>query len=156
MNELKKKEICDGALALKKDIETSFLVLGEHLLRIKTETLFLPYYDSWSAFLDEIRLSESVASRLMGIYEKLILEYHCDVAKLASAGISNLQEILPHANTKEKAEEYLHLASTLTNRDLRIEMKELKTERAPCTHKNESSYLLRIYACGHKERVYEK
>ena len=157
MNELKKKEICDEAIELKKVIETHFLALGEKLLRIKTEYLYKPHFGSWSVFLDEIRMSESAASRLMGIYRKFVVDYKIAPAQIAEIGISHMQDILPHADTKEKAKELVHFAETLTRQHLREELQELKTgkEMRDCTHKR--SYIIKICPdCGLRERVYEK
>ena len=159
MNELKKKEVCDEAIELKKTIETHFLALGEKLLIIKQNSLYAPLYDTWLLFLDEMRMSESMASRLMGIYEKFILEYRIAPAQVIEAGNANMQEILPHANTEKKAKELVHLAETLTRQHLREELKELKSgrEMGDCAHNN--SYIIKIKVCrgcGSKERVYEE
>lgn len=158
MKDLEKKTICDEAIGLKKSLETQFLALGEHLLRIKTELLYEPHFGSWGAFLDEMKISESQASRLMGIYQRFVVDYGFAPGQLAEAGgWTTVARLLPVATTKKKAEKYLHLAKELTRADLEKELREERTgtEERACAHKR--SYVIKICPdCGLKERVYEE
>lgn len=148
---------CNSALALKKDIETIYLTLGEYLYNIKQGELYRPQWDSWEVFYAELKMSQNMVNKLIKIYELFVLTYHFKEEEVITAGgWTIIQEILPVIENKEEAVKWLETAKTLTREDLRKEVKEAKTgiEMRRCAHKN--TYLIKICRdCGNKEEVYE-
>ena len=149
-------DYCQQTLTLKANIEHSFLALGERLKKIRDQRLYEPSWTSFYEYCEEMKMNESTASRLIGIYEKFILEYHFEHQKLLEAGgWSVISECLPVIKSKNDAEEWLHKAKTLSRGDLRKELKEKKTgiTETGCRH---DYYMLRVCRkCGEKTRVYD-
>lgn len=122
---------------LKKNLEVAFIDLGRHLKRIKDEKLYLHGYENFLGFLDDIKVSESVASRLIAIYDKFIIQLGYAPAQVAEAGgWSLVSTILPVIQTREDADEWMNKATTLTRADLRREIKEHQSgiDMTKCEH----------------------
>lgn len=152
-------EFCAATLELKNSIEVSFLELGKRLLNIRDERLFEPNWESFPSYLQEMKMTEATASRLINIYAKFVLEYELAPAKVAEAGgWATLSELLPviKRGTKEEAVAWLNKASTLTKDDLRKEVKEAMSgiEMAKCKHE-ETLLFKRCVTCKDTWRVYE-
>lgn len=149
---------CEETIKLKTGIEASFLALGERLKRIKEEVLFEDQWSDFGAFLAEMKLSESTASRLIGIYETFVLKYQIAPAQIAQAGgWTVIADILPVVNSKKDAKYWLDQATTLTRTDLRRELMEIKKGRlmSECKHKN--TFTLRVCVdCGLREKLLTK
>lgn len=158
MNDLLNLDYCNSTLDLKKNIESSFLELGERLLKIRNEQTYRPQWDSFPEFVWEMRWSESQASKLINIYQKFVLEYSFPTPKLlAAGGWSVLAEILPMIKSKVDAVRWLDIATTKARHDLRADMKEEKTGvlQPECPHGD--TYELRICnACGLKTKIYSE
>ncbi len=150
--ELKQKAVCDEAIALKWSIESSFLDLGNLLYRIKECGYYEPQWQEWGVFLEELKMSESQVSRLINIYLKFVVEYNFAPEQIVKAGgWTTVAKLLPVSTTKAKAEKYLQLASTLTRKDLDIELREERD--GECDHKDDEVYILKVYSCGFRERI---
>lgn len=130
---------CKKALELKKEIEASFIKLGEYLYEIKNKNLFLPQWSSWEEYYMELKMSQNTVNKLIQIYETFILKYNLPPENVVSAGgWSVIAEILPVINSKKDAEEWLHKSTELSRSDLRKELKEEVTgvQMASCKHRN--------------------
>ena len=77
---------CQYALSLKRDLEANFLTLASLLCLIKRDRLYENEYEAWWVFLDDLRLTEATASKLMKVYTTFIEQYKIAPAKVASSG----------------------------------------------------------------------
>ena len=145
-------DFCNNTLQLKKTIESSFLVLGERLAKIRSERLWESNWDSWAEYLMEMKVTESTASRLISVYDKYVIEYKISEEKLANVGWSNLYEMIPLLKDKGSADEMIDKTSLMRKEDIREEIRSARHE----AHEHEWTDLhLRICKkCGKKERVY--
>jgi hypothetical protein len=113
---------CNKALALKHDIEKSFLALGKLLHEIKEKRLFEEGFESWGEFLMEMRMSESMSSKLITIYQRFILELQITPKRIAEAGgWTVVYDLVPLAKDKESAEDWLDRAGSMTRSDIKKE-----------------------------------
>lgn len=151
-------EYCENTIALKKDIEHSFLALGERLLKVRDEERFLPNYETFGDFCKELKMSVSAVSKIINIYHVFIFHYKMSPKLIADAGgWSNVAEILPAITSKKDAEIWLHKATTLTRNDLRKEVSAVRTgiDEYDCPHDN--AFELRICPdCKLREKVFNK
>lgn len=156
LSESQKHNLCKSALLLKRDIEVSFLQLGELLYKIKTGNLFEAGWESWEEYEMEFRMPPSTISRLIRIYEVFRLRYSFPQAELADIGWSGLAEILPvlpPETPRARAEELMGQVAVQSRTDLRRTIKEAKTgiDMSKCKHKD--TYTLRICRdCGERIR----
>lgn len=143
---------------LKERLELDFLHLGERLWKIRGERLYEPQWSDFGEFLMELKLSESTACRLIGIWHKFVFQFKIPISELVKAGgWTLLAEISPAIESKREAVHWLAKAQNLTVTDLRRELKEAKTgvEMKECKH--EDSFILRCCKnCGLRERIYEQ
>lgn len=155
-NKLSNYNFCLSVLELKKELEVLFLTLGEKLLKIRSENLYESQWESFEDYLDEIKMSPSVASRLISVYSKLILEWKIKPELIANAGgWSNAYEIVKVSPTKEDAIKWLEESKDRMPRDTKIMLREAKTgiKQEDCKH--EDTYKLTICRkCGLK--IYEQ
>jgi hypothetical protein len=154
-NELQDLNYCESTIELKSTIENSFLDLGQRLLKIRNENLYLPQWTSFLEYVWEMKMSEAQASKLINIYQKFVLEYAFPRERLLKAGgWSSLAEVLPMIKSKEDAEYWLEKTEILSRPDLRKEKKEHVTgiQQSDCEHHD--TYELRICrTCGLKEKL---
>jgi hypothetical protein len=158
LTEIQKNDFCLNALALKKNIETNFIELGAMLARIRDERLYESGWESWSIFALELRMSETVISRLINIFQVFHVKFNVPVGQLAAGGgWSVLAEYLPLVNdrtTKKDIEDWVYEAATLTRADVRKNITEFKkgVDMSKCDHLN--SYKIMVCPdCGDKHRL---
>lgn len=155
--ELQQYDYCMEVVELKKNIELAFLVLGEKLHTIKEQELFYSNWESFNDYLEEIKISPSVASRLITVYTKMVLEYNLSNELIANAGgWSNAYEIIKITNSKEEAEEWLKDSENRMSKDTKIALREAKygVKQEDCDH---DYYQLRICRkCNDKQMIYEE
>jgi len=158
MSTLSKYNYCVEVVELKNKIEVAFLTLGEMLYQIRTNSLFEGSWETFADYLEEIKMSESVASRLITVYSKMILEYKISPDLIAKAGgWSNAYEIVKLSKNKEETEKWLEDSSSKMAKDIKIAIREAKTGVSQETCKHYDTYLLRICRkCGDKETVHEE
>lgn len=156
------KEISYGylqeTLKLKENIENGFLSLGERLMKIRDEEMWKAGYDSFADYLEEMKMSESNASKLISVYSKYILEYDIEPEKvLAVGGHSVAYAILPFAKSKEKAEEWLEKGRHLTRQHIEQEIREMKTgiRIDECDHDWNEVHIRQCRSCGLREKVHD-
>lgn len=143
---------CEQTLALKDKIEGHFLELAQRLKVIRDNVLYRPQWDTFDLFCDEMRLDESKASRLIGIYETFVDRYKFAPAQLTTIGWTTLAETLPLIKTEDEARHWLEQATHLRRQDLRKTIREYKAgEEKVCKH--EETYILEICrACNERWR----
>lgn len=158
MNELSNLNYCQEAITLKRVTEQNFLMLGQYLFKIRESELFLGQWTSFPEFLDEMNMLEGTASKLINIYKRFVMEFNFKERLLLDAGgWTKLAAILPVVKDKSDAHEWLLKASTLSIRDLNMEIKENKTgiDMSKCGHKD--TYLVRICRdCGYRHEELAK
>ncbi len=150
---------CDETIVLKKQIEVTFLSLGERLLNIRDNRMFMPQWETFDLFLMDADISSGTASKLINIYQKFHVRFGFSVPELVGAGgWSKLAPLLPVCSTREEAEVWiLDKLPVLSRQDAEKEMKEAKTGilMAECNHQD--SFIIKVCrTCGDKERVYEE
>lgn len=143
---------------LKKNIELAFLTLGEKLYKIRDEELYLSNWESFVDYLDEVKISPSVASRLITVYEKMVLEYELSTDLIANAGgWSNAYEILQISSGKTDAKKWLKESENRLPKDTKIALREARTGIKQDECKHEDFYTIDICRkCGAKIRTYEE
>ncbi len=154
-----KKEIaynyCTKTGELKDKIEETFLLLGERLLKIRQEELYKGQWDSFEEYLESIHLNKSVASRLICVFEKFVVEYGINPDRILEAGgWSDCYQIAILSENKEDAEDWLNKAKVLNSTDLRREITEFRTGKPMKDCKHPNRYLLSVCpTCGLKEKI---
>jgi len=110
---------CKETLALKTQIESAFLTLGERLYKIREDQLWDGGWNSYAEFVQEMGMSEATASKLVHIHTQLILEYGLERAKIAQMGMDKAYTILPLCDTKTGALKAISQALVLRRDDVR-------------------------------------
>lgn len=154
----KNLEFCNNAIALKKNLEKSFINLGQYLHEIKEKSLWEANWSSWDEYCLELKMSRNSINKLIQIYSTFVLDYNIGPEKIATAGgWTVVSELLPVIETREQAIEWIHKAQELTREDLRKEVTEAKSgvQQSACKHKNTYTIVV-CRACGirmedHKE-----
>lgn len=138
-------------LALREHIEGGFIVLAERLRRIRDERMYDPEYDSFGGFLREMRLSESTASKLIGVYEKFVVLGGIAPEDVARAGWTNISLFLPAIRTGEDARDIWERTHLLDRTDAQRTWQEMRSgvDMASCPH-GETKTLHVCVRCGIK------
>lgn len=154
--EIKNLDYCTDALRLKKNIEMNFIILGEHLFKIREEKIYQGQWDSFLEFLDEMNLAESTANKIINIFKTFVIQYNIPKQTLVEAGgWTKLYATLPMVNSKKDADYWIEQSKILTMSDLSKEVRERKTgvEMRKCNHKN--SYTISICKdCGQRTQLH--
>lgn len=150
---------CMETLELKLTLEKDFVELGRRLFKIKSDGLWQGGWESWPEYLQEIKLKDSTASRLIRIYEQFVLQCGFAPAQIAKAGgWTVLAETLPMIKSREDAVYWFEVASGMRNRtDLRRTLHEEKhgTNMMTCEHKD--TFTIQICrTCGLRTREYDE
>lgn len=151
---------CQRAIALKKNIEVTFLALGEMLKNIRDEKKYVGSYESFDEFLADLDLTESYASKMITVFEFFREKLNISEEKLLLAsGHSNLYEIYLLAKDKEEPLTFVNeTLETLATPQMGGKQKLLRqmkkgVDTISCTHAD--SYLISCCrACGERIRVY--
>ncbi len=154
--DVRNHEYCTDTLRLKGGLEESFLELAKRLMSIRDEQKYAPQWDSFPSFLDEAKLSESTASKLITIYRKFVLEFQIPERRLLDAGgWTAVAEFAPMVNNRTDAETWLDRSSVLSRTDLRREITEAKrgVDQASCNHQFDLLSINVCSECGLRERV---
>lgn len=146
---------CSDTIKLKNSLEVGFIELGKRLQKIRDEELYKPQFDCFDLFCEEMKMTESKASRLISVYQRLVVEYEIDPELISKAGgWSDVYSITNKINNKEDAVEWLEKASQLTSTDLRKELSLAKVGGS-CEHNFKELHIKQCTACGLKEKVYD-
>lgn len=139
-------KFCNETLALKVDIENSFLELGRRLWLIREKEMYRPTYDEFHEFCMELKMSKPTICKLINIYETFIHRFKIPEKKLLNAGgWSVVAEILPFVKTKKQVDYWLNKATVLSRNDLRLTLIEKKTgvKEENCEH-DKNYYVLKV------------
>ena len=151
-------DFCEKTIALKENLELSYLELAKHLHLIELNRMYLPNFDTWEDFLIEVKISRATASKLLNIWRRLVIEYKITPETLAKAGgWSVVAEVLPYATSRTASEDWLCKARNNTRSDLRKFLKEAKTGlvMVDCRHsKEEIIVFAKCVKCGDTHRIY--
>lgn len=158
MNQIIGLEYCEETILLKGKIEEGFLELGERLAKIHDEQLYLGQYGEWGIFLEEMKLSESVASRMMTVFKYFTLKHGIDKDLILSVGgWSNAYDVSRIAKTKEEAIELLTKIAPLNNQGRLAELAEAHTgiKQENCLHEKEYT-ITYCPTCKRKTKVFNE
>lgn len=158
LDETQAYQFCEETGKLARGIKNGLMLLAQRLYRIERQKLYKPTYEKFYQYCDEIELHESVASRLIGIYEKFVLDLQIPFEEIESVEYTKLYEIRKIAETKDIAMHWIEKVNSpipeqrLSIRDLKAEIKKLQNlgdedEQCPTGHGN--TYLVRCCRdCG--------
>ena len=153
----KHHDLLQKAIDMEKRITVDIYAQCALLAKIHDEEAYLPEYESWSAFLDELDISEATASKRINIHRRLVVEFGIKPKQLAAAGSwASIAEILPYAKDKKTAEELVERITPLMPGDKRRMIRELRTGLDPerCRHQ---WYTVKICSlCGERHKIYEQ
>lgn len=127
-------------------------------MEIREKKMYQNQWETFSEYVEEMRMSESSASKIISIYEKFVVQYQFEPQRIIEAGgWSQVAEILPMVKNKEDAEVWLEKSSMLTRKDLRDEMTEAKTGKSQITCPHTETYTVKICKeCNVRIKVYEE
>lgn len=159
MNELQAYNYCEETIKFKHDIEKSYLGLCQRLHKIKEERLYEASFETWSVFLEELRIDRATAERMVKIYETFVIKYGISPAKIEGAGgWSVVAELLPISNSKQEAEEALEYATGALKKDVRIYVHAKrygKESEKMCSHQDTYSVTI-CKECGDRWQLYKE
>ncbi len=127
------------------------------LMKVRDEMLFLTTHSSFVEFLWELKMTESTASKLIGIYKRFVVELGIAESHLLEAGAwTSLYKIKDLAKDKQSADFWIMQAEVLSPKDLDIEIKEAKTgvPQATCNHPDGFIEFRWCKNCNLKTRIY--
>lgn len=153
-NELKLK-IIEECIALKEMIEQGFIVLAGKLKKIRDEKLYSPQHESFWAFLQEdLKMSESQASKLITTYEVLVLKYGMTERRvLDTGGWNEAYLIAKQAKNKDEADDLIEKSSLMPPTEFRKVLADEKI--GPHTHKWEIVNFRQCTKCGLREKIFQ-
>jgi hypothetical protein len=131
--DLKKYEIHDKIIELKKSIETSFIKMGAYLKVIRDNKLFkekgCETFEEYLA-IPELSLNRSTVYAIINVYEIFIegkseKSGQPDIDEIAEIGYTKLSRISQFKDS-EDFEEWIYKAKTLSLSDLGAEIRETK------------------------------
>lgn len=147
----------EETIALRQHLEGGFIILAERLKKIRDHRIYDPEHENFGGFLREIRISESSASKLIGVYEKFVLLGGIPADEVAKVGWTNISLALPAIHNKETAVELFHRFAPLDRTDALRTWHEIKTgiDMVECPH-DEVRVLHVCRKCGIKLEHYEE
>ena len=151
MNQIIPLDYCQATIELKKNIESAFLVLAEHLYNIRQQELWQSNWSSWAEYLKELDVSESTASKLIKVHEVYVIQYKVEEKVLVDANWSSLYEAIPLITDGKDPTEVIESFAVLSRDDQRQLIKE--TKNGPCQHSWETITMRKCSECGKLERV---
>lgn len=152
MKKINPIDFCEHTIVFKHYIETQYLEFAAQLKNIRDDKLYAGRWESFEDFLADptMAMDKGTASKMISIHERFVLEYKIPTQKIAQVGgWSKVAEILPVIKDKKSAIKWLEQAASLSQSDLRKEIKEEKTgiKMSECEHKD--FYLVKICRkCG--------
>lgn len=151
---------CEETIRMKDELELSYLKLAERLHRIHLNRMYLPNFETFDDFLEEIKISKATASKMINIYLTFVVKYKIEDKKLALAGgWSVVAETLPYITSKTAALDWLVKCKHLTRADLRKSLLEKKTgiDMRDCDHEDEEKITFyKCKRCGNTHREYDE
>lgn len=159
MNKDQQLKFCNDLVQLKNEIENNFLILGKGLMQVRDERLYSGQWTSFGEYCEELKLSESKASKLINIYASFVLAFDIPEQKILKAGGWTVASKIATAvgESKELSEKYLDLAAVLSQADLDKELNAHKTglDEIKCLHPSMIEYHFNFCpACKAKIKIY--
>jgi len=139
-------------MALRDLIERSFLSMGERLWFIREKMLYRHDYASFLDFVKELNIGNSMASKLMRIYEVFVVKFKFPQPVLAVLPWTSLYELSRLVRNKEEAEEMLGEMPFLKAAELRMRVYELQSGH-PCDHDLYEISFRMCHKCPLSERI---
>lgn len=152
----KNHAFCLETIEFNNRIEGDILALAERYYRISQMRLFLPYWETFEDYCDELKnMSYASVMKLIDIHATFVVSYKFSPARIAKAGgWTKIAEVLPVIKNKKDAEVWLDKAETLSRAHLRAEVNEKKTGIPQITCKHKDFYLLKhCRACRDTESI---
>lgn|SRR3990167_6076352 len=150
---------CEETIKLKTDLELTYLELASRLHKIQSERMYEPNYDDFGDFLEDIKLSPSVATKMVKVWETFVLKFKVPLKKIADAGgVYQAYEVIKFVDSRKSAEEWLLKAKTFSRADLRKDKLEAITgiDMATCKHKDRTIIKFwRCNKCGDTGHIHE-
>lgn len=152
--ELTDTNYCNRAISLKNALERDFMLLAEHLYKIKEYELWRANWGSWIEYTWELKMSATTIKQLIQVYKTFVVDYGITKEQLGTAGgLSHVADTLPVIKNKKDALRWLVKAQTLTRADLRKELTEAKTGIPMASCKHSETYTVEICKhCGERVR----
>lgn len=132
MSEVEKVDLLQQCAEAFKTAHKSLMVGGAMLYQIKKENLWEADFGSYSAYLDFIGISDSVASKITTVYEHYVIKGGFSQRKLEEV---DYEKLYLATRLKGEPETQLIQAQTLTRSEIKAELSEKGGE--DCTHPNE-------------------
>lgn len=136
--EMQQYDYCNQAIQMEGVARGVFLTLGEMLYKIRESRMYEPHWSSWNEYCMEFKdMSQGSISKVIAVYETFVLKFGYTTDELSQAGgWTKLYALTPHIKTKEDAEKWLGVASTLNRSDLAKTLLEAKTgiSMSDCPH----------------------
>jgi hypothetical protein len=142
--------ICVETIELRQRLDIDLLELGRRLMEIKEKKLWQGAWDSFVEYLDDLKVNENTAYKIIRIYQLFIVECKLSPARVAKVGGWTLAETLPAIKTTRDAMKWFDIASQMRNRtDLRRTLHEEKKGVNMMTCAHEDTYTIKICRdCG--------
>ncbi len=148
LSKVDKKEYLKETKRLREMIEGGFLTLGARLQKIRDERLYEGIHDSFREFLEDVKLTESFASRLITIHQRFVVEFGMKPKELAPIGWSSLYQIAKQIENQDEARELVAMAGQVRREDLEDELRERRTGCVEHVFTEERIVLRRCKICG--------
>lgn len=110
------------AFELRNTLEKHFLEFAGVLYKIREGREWEGRYGTFREFLQDLKVQESTASRLISVYRTYVVEHRLSRGKLVKAGWSNLYTAIPLLS-QGKAEDVVERAALLRRQDLEEEVR---------------------------------
>ena len=117
--------------SLYKDISNRYFELAARLSHIRGQHLWKNGYESFSDYLDDTKISQATASKLIQVYESYILPGHFTPMQLDGTPYSSLYEAIPLLK-QHNPQEVVEMAKRLTRDEIKSEVKDDK--HPDCEH----------------------
>lgn len=140
---------CQETGQLSRGLKVGYMLLSQRLHRIKKQKLYKPEHEHFYMYCDDIGISETIASKLIGIYEKFCIEFGIELDEVKNLDYTKLYLIKPISETKELAEHWIEEAKVLTVKDLKSKIRSTvkDVDQMKCEHHD--TYLVRCCReCG--------
>ena len=108
------EEYLQETAQLAKQSEIGKLALAQRFYEIRTKKLFRPLYTTMREYAEEIKIDNSVVSRLATIHEKMVLTLGVKIEEIGKVGWTKIAVALPIINTKDEADHWMELAKELS------------------------------------------
>ena len=111
------KEYLAEARELKKNLETGFLILAEHLYKIRESEMWRGEYDSYEEFISDLDISRFTDCKLRAVYRRFVVEYKLPLEQIQTIAWTSLYTLSTKVQDKKVALSLLEKAETLRGRE---------------------------------------